>query len=92
MDAEVQTYAGTSYLGPLWAAEFYALMGDANHALDWLDRAARAGDDREGWLRRDPHLASIRNHPRFQQMLASMEYRREQRPGVVSRVSLSRHL
>ena len=79
MDVEVQAYAGTSYLGPLWAAEFYALMGDTNHALDWLDRATRAGDDREGWLRRDPHLASIRNHPRFQQLLASMGYRRKQR-------------
>jgi hypothetical protein len=46
--------------------------------LDSTTRPAR-GDDQEDWLCRDPHLASIRNHPRFQQMLASVEYRRKQR-------------
>jgi serine/threonine protein kinase len=46
---------------------------------DQLDRALRMGDDREGWLRRDPHLAGIRDNPRFQQMLASVAYRRAQR-------------
>jgi hypothetical protein len=37
------------------------------------------GDDREGWFRRDPLLANIRDHPRFQQMLDSVAYRRKQR-------------
>jgi tetratricopeptide (TPR) repeat protein len=79
MDGPLQTYAGTVYLGSLWVTEFYALMGDTGKALEWLDRAARTGDDRESWLRRDPHLASIREHLHFQQMLASVAYRRKQR-------------
>jgi len=54
-------------------------MGDADKALEWLDRAIRMGDDREDWLRQDPLLASIRQQPRFQQILASVAYRRQQR-------------
>ena len=79
MDAEVQAWLGVSFLGPSLAAQFYAVMGDTAKALEWLDRAVRMGDDREDWLRRDPHLAKIRDHPRFQQMLASVAYRRKQR-------------
>ena len=79
MDTGVQTYAGAQIFGALPAAEFYAVMGDADKGLEWLDRAVRMGDDREDWLRGDPLLASIRQHPRFQQILASVAYRRQQR-------------
>ena len=82
MDAGVQTYAGAQILGALPLAEFFAVMGDADKALEWLDRAVRMGDDREDWLRRDPLLVSIRQHPRFQQILASVAYRRQQRPRI----------
>ena len=80
MDEQVLNYAGgNSYVGPLQPAEIYAVMGDSAKALDWLDRAVRWGDEREDWLRRDPHLASIRSHPRFQQVVESVAYRRRQR-------------
>ena len=49
---------------------------------EWLDRAGRIGDDREAWLRRDSLLANLRDQPRFQQILASMAYRRGQRPAA----------
>ena len=64
-------------LGPLLAAEVFAVAGDSARALDWVDRAARWGDEREQWLRRDPDLAGIRNHPRFQQILEAVAYRRK---------------
>jgi hypothetical protein len=54
-------------------------MGESAKALEWLDRAVRMGDDREDWFRRDPLLGNIRDHPRFQQILASVAYRRQQR-------------
>jgi Flp pilus assembly protein TadD len=85
MDGEVQAYAAAQIYGPLRAAEFYAVMGDTAKAVEWLDRAVRMGDDREDWLRRDPLLASIRQHPRFQQILASVAYRRRQRSPVGSK-------
>ena len=79
MDADVQAWLGISYLGPLLAAEFYAVIGDPDKALEWLDRAVRMGDDRDEWFRRDPLLANIRNHSRFTQMLDAIAYRRTQR-------------
>jgi tetratricopeptide (TPR) repeat protein len=79
MDAGLQAYAAGQIYGPLRAAEFYAVTGDTAKALEWLERAVRMGDDREDWLRRDPLLAGIREHPQFQQMLASIAYRRQQR-------------
>jgi tetratricopeptide (TPR) repeat protein len=47
MDAGVQTYAGAQIFGALPAAEFYAVMGNDDKALEWLERAVRMGDDRE---------------------------------------------
>jgi eukaryotic-like serine/threonine-protein kinase len=79
LDEPTLTYAGASYLNPLLPAEVYAVLGDTPKALDWLDRAVRWGDERENWMRRDPPLATIRNHPRFQQLLESVAYRRKQR-------------
>jgi tetratricopeptide (TPR) repeat protein len=79
LDEQALSYAGASYLGLLLPAEVYAVMGDTDKALDWLDRAVRWGDEREDWLRRDPHPANIRSHPRFQQVLEAVAYRRKQR-------------
>jgi tetratricopeptide (TPR) repeat protein len=79
MDVQVQAYAATQIYGPQRAAEFYAVMGETAKALEWLDRAVRLGDDRDEWFRRDPLLASVRDNPRFQQILASIAYRRTQR-------------
>ena len=63
-------------------ADFYAVLGESSKALDWLDRAVRGGDERLEWFRRDPLLASIRDHPRFQQIMESIAYRRQQRKPV----------
>ena len=55
------------------------MLGETSKALDWLDRAVRNGDERAEWFRRDPLLASIRQQPRFQQILDSIAYRQKQR-------------
>ena len=79
MDAGLQTYSEIQIFGPASAADFYAAMGDTDKALEWLDRAARMGDDREDYLRRNPLLTNLRAHPRFQQILDAVAYRRQQR-------------
>ena len=79
MDAGLQTYAGMQIFGPASAADFHAVMGDEGKALEWLDRAVRTGDDREEYLRRNPLLTNLRMHPRFQQILDAVAYRRQQR-------------
>jgi tetratricopeptide (TPR) repeat protein len=81
MDEGLRTYAGMQIFGPASAAEFYAVMGDADTALEWLDRAVRMGDLREEYLRRNPLLTSLRTQPRFRQILDAVAYRRQQREG-----------
>jgi serine/threonine protein kinase/Flp pilus assembly protein TadD len=78
MDSEVLKYCELGPPAP-WAAEFYAVLGDKPKALDWLDRAARWGDERAEWFERDPLLKNIREETRFRQILESIRYRREQR-------------
>ena len=79
MDVGVRRYSEIQIFGPASVADFYAAMGDADEALAWLDRAARMGDDREDYLRRNPLLTNLRAHPRFQQILDAVAYRRQQR-------------
>ncbi len=60
----------------LTVAECYALLGDKAQALEWLERAVRAGDDRAAWFERDPLLAAVRNEPRFRQIVESIRNRK----------------
>jgi hypothetical protein len=60
-------------------AEFYAVLSDNTKALDWLERAVRAGNERADWFQRDARLRNVRDEPRFQQILDSIRYRRRQR-------------
>ena len=78
MDAEVLKYGEFVYYTSV-VAEFYAVLGDKSKALDWLEKAVRVGDERADWFQRDPLLANVRDEPRFQQILESIRYRRQQR-------------
>jgi DNA-binding winged helix-turn-helix (wHTH) protein/Tfp pilus assembly protein PilF len=79
MDDEVLKYADLQPFAALDAAEVYAVLGETDKAIEWLDRTMRKGDGRAHWLRIDPLLANVRQHPRFQQILNSVEFRRQQR-------------
>ena len=81
MDPEVLKY-GELIIVASNVAEFYAVLGDGSKALEWLDRAVRAGDERAEWFERNPLLASVRNAPRFRQIVEGIRYRREQGPGA----------
>ena len=60
-------------------AALCAARGDVSGALEWLDRAVRSGDERAEYFRRDPLLGPVRNEPRFERILGSIEYRRKHR-------------
>jgi len=79
MDQQVQKYGELNPFTTESIAGFYSVLGDVDKALEWLDKAARAGDDRAEWFRRDPLLEGIRTHPRFQSMVESAANRRKQR-------------
>jgi tetratricopeptide (TPR) repeat protein len=77
MDEQTLKFLGASGAVSLGAAEFYGALGETSKAIDWLDRAVRNGDERVEWFRKDPSLADIRQDPRFQQIIDSIEARRK---------------
>jgi len=81
MDDECQKYGALAIWSTSVVAEFYAIVGQPEKALDWLERAVRNGDERDAWFRRDPLLAKIRDLPRFRQILESIASRRKSRTG-----------
>ena len=54
------------------AACAYALLGDANKALETLEKATAMGYRHKEWLSQDSDFAFVRDTPRFQQILASL--------------------
>jgi serine/threonine protein kinase/Flp pilus assembly protein TadD len=47
----------------------YALSGEAEKAIECLERATARGDWYKGWAQKDSDLDSLRSHPRFQALL-----------------------
>jgi adenylate cyclase len=85
MDEEVLKYAALVPFLTAVASEYYALMGERDMAVEWLDRAVRNGDERLEWFQRDALLAGIREHPRFKQILESIAFQRKQRQSQARR-------
>jgi tetratricopeptide (TPR) repeat protein len=79
MDEELLQFASVDVWVTEEVAEFYSILDDPEAALEWLDKAVRNGDERGEWFRIDPHLVNIRDHPRFQKILESIDYRRQRR-------------
>jgi len=65
--------ASSPYVCPYEVAGVYAQLGDNDRAFDWLDKAYRNRSCLY-WLRVDPRFDSIRSDPRFQQLLAKMNF------------------
>jgi len=66
--------AGERYVLPFGIALVHAGLGQADRAIDWLEKAY---DERNGWmvyLRVEPRLDPLRSHPRFRALLGRMNF------------------
>ena len=48
----------------------FAVLGEVERAIDCLERCYQMGFAHHDWIRNDPDLDSLRQHPRFQALLA----------------------
>jgi len=47
----------------------YGLEGKLDEAFEWLNRSIALGNENTAWFERDPTLASLRDDPKFKQLL-----------------------
>jgi tetratricopeptide (TPR) repeat protein len=76
MDQETLKFAAAAFVSTAVTADFYALLGDKEKAIEWLDKAVRNGDERVRYFQRNPRLASIQKEPEFRRIVDSIEARR----------------
>jgi tetratricopeptide (TPR) repeat protein len=58
-----------------WLGGIYALLGDRQHALDWLKRTVALGDVNYPWFERDKNYNSLRSDPEYQSIMAEIRQR-----------------
>jgi serine/threonine protein kinase len=78
MDEGNLRFADVMFWATTPTVDFYALLGEHTKALNWLEKAVRNGDERINYFGRNPRLAVIRDDPRFQSIIRSVEARRPQ--------------
>jgi hypothetical protein len=72
--AGLHASAEERYLPPYYLALVYASLGEADGAIDALERAFAVRDGWLVWLKVDQRLDPLRGHPRFQALLARMRF------------------
>jgi tetratricopeptide (TPR) repeat protein len=75
MDEGTLKFARLTWAVTSTTADFYALQGDRNKAIEWLQLAIARGDERVSYFRRNPRLTALRNDRRFQSLLNAVEAR-----------------
>jgi serine/threonine-protein kinase len=62
-----------------WLAEFYALEGMIEDALEWMRLAVRIGNENYPLIARTPKLDVLRSDPRFADLVEELRLRFEAR-------------
>ena len=58
-------------------ATVYAIDGDSERALEWLDRAISMGNENYPWFISDPHWTALREDPRHKAIMESLKVKWE---------------
>jgi serine/threonine protein kinase/tetratricopeptide (TPR) repeat protein len=68
----VQALSQKQFVSPYGIASYYAVVGDNDRALDWLEKAYSERDGTLVWLKVHPRLDGLRGEPRFRDLLARL--------------------
>ena len=55
-----------------WVASTYAMLGEPDLAFKWLGKSVRLGNENKQHFINDGNLESLRNDPRWQELLDKM--------------------
>ena len=69
----VQELAQKQFVSPYGIASYYAVIGENDGALDWLEKAYSERDGTLVWLKVHPRLDGLRGEPRFRDLLARLQ-------------------
>lgn len=56
-----------------WLATTYAMLGDREDAMKWLERAIDLGNENRTWFESDPNWESYHGDPRFRELMHRVE-------------------
>jgi serine/threonine protein kinase/tetratricopeptide (TPR) repeat protein len=56
-----------------WLATAYAMLGERDEAFRWLERAIKLGNENRPWFESDPNWESLREDPRFGELMSGIE-------------------
>jgi len=68
----IRAIRDSKQLGTLWKAGYYALVGEKDSALEWMTQAINERDPGAPYINIGPWIDSIRDDPRFQDLLRRM--------------------
>ncbi len=69
---ELLELSKTKYVSPYGIASIHACMGEAETALDWLEKAYKEHDQTLVWVKVHPRLDPVRRHSRYLALLERM--------------------
>jgi serine/threonine-protein kinase len=72
MIAELLDVVGRQFVSPWGIASYFAVAGESDSALEWLDRAHGQRDGALVWLKVHPRLDGLREEPKFRDLLRRM--------------------
>jgi eukaryotic-like serine/threonine-protein kinase len=70
---QVKDVASADHDSSYWLASFYALDGERELALEWLERAIALGNENKPWFESDTNWEAFHDDPRFQQLMQKIE-------------------
>ena len=68
----IAALTGSEQLSAYSKAEFYSIAGESDSALEWMAQAINERDAMAPWFNVSPHFNSLRDDPRFQELLRRM--------------------
>lgn len=64
-----------------WVAQTFALLGEKDAAFKWLNKSVKLGNQNRPFFERDKRLDSMRDDPRWQELMEKMKKNGDQDSG-----------